>query len=165
MNTNESNITETALSIMDEYYNFLRRYKIDASSYRLDFYALNDIAYRYWRDVERLHSFHDMPLIDCYKIAGYTAYWICKLRPISVVGNKSYTVNPKFTKFINEAFAVRYACGRINSEYKVTNSERRIVLSRKLFDTLLYSLKYRTLPGDAIALFFEGNGGTAIPAK
>jgi hypothetical protein len=96
-----------------------------------------------------------MPLIDCNKIAGYIAYWICKLRPISVINTKIYLTNPNTPKFINESFALYVACGRINSELEANGHKNGIVIEDKTLDSLLYSLKYRVTPGDTLSLFFD----------
>jgi len=149
------NVTITSRHLFDEYHYFLRRFKVTPHLYRIDSYIIKDIATRYWRDVERLHHFHKMPLIDCNKIAGYIAYWICKLRPISVINTKIYLTNPNTPKFINESFALYVACGRINSELEANGHKNGIVIEDKTLDSLLYSLKYRVTPGDTLSLFFD----------
>jgi hypothetical protein len=150
-----ANIATTARHLLDNYYGFLRRFKVNNSLYRINYYVLKDIATHYWRDVDRLHHFHNMPLIDCRKIAGYLAYWICKLQPISVTSYSAYLTNADTPKFINETFALYIACGRINEELTANGHKSGIVIEDKTFDTLLYTMKYRTTSGDNLTLFFE----------
>ena len=148
-------VSTTAIYLLNEYCNFLCRFKVAPRQYRIDSYILKDIATHYWRDVERLHHFHNMPLIDCRKIAGYLAYWICKLRPISVADTGIYLTKPDTPKFINETFALYVVCGRINSELEADGHKKGVVIEDKTLDALLYSLKYRVTPGDTLSLFFE----------
>jgi hypothetical protein len=148
-------VSTTARHLLNEYCNFLCRFKVDPRQYRIDSYVLKDIAAHYWRDARRLHMFHKMPLIDCRKIAGYLAYWICKLRPISVASTSIYLTKPNTPKFINETFALYVVCGRINSELEAEGRKKGVVIEDKMLDALLYSLKYRITPGDMLSLFFE----------
>jgi hypothetical protein len=137
-----------------EYHYFLRRFGLNPQIYKMDYYSLNDVARRYWRDVERLHSFHGIKRINGSKIAGYYAYWICKLRPVYIVGHKEYIDRPGASKFINEAFALHVACGRINSDLQKKGC-KAVKIDGDTLDTLLYSMRYRVISGDALSLFFD----------
>jgi hypothetical protein len=141
-------------SLIAHYYRFLRIYKLNPQLYGIDHYTLKDIIKRYMRDVDRLHHFHDMPRISSTKIAGYMAYWICKLRPISATGGRIYFETPDVPKFINENFAVYVALGRVNSGMGKTLA-RGITISAAVYSALLYSLRYRHLSGDALSLIFD----------
>jgi hypothetical protein len=147
-------IVKTKL-LLSEYRLFMRRLKVNPHVYRIDPYVIKDIATHYWRDVERLHHFHNMPLIDSRKIAGYLAYWICKLNPISVTSNGAYLADADVPKFINETFAVYVVCGRINSALAANGCKSGVVIDDKTLDSLLYTLKYRATSGDTLSLFFE----------
>ncbi|GBU22933.1 hypothetical protein R80B4_02846 [Fibrobacteres bacterium R8-0-B4] len=149
------NIETTFSFLFDSFYNFLESFKVDIKQYRVNNYTLKDIATHYWRDVDRLHRYQNMPLIDCRKIAGYLAYWICKLHPIYVTSYLVYKENPNVPKFINETFAVYVACGRVNADITFNNRKEGIVMDYKTLDTLLYTLKYRATSGDTLALFFD----------
>jgi len=152
---NPSNIIVTTKHLLVEYREFMRRFTVNPRLYRIDPYALKDVATHYWRDVERLHHFHNMPLIDSRKIAGYLAYWLCKLHPIGIVTNSAYLTNADAPKFINETFAVYVVCGRINAELIANGHQSGIIIEDKTLDSLLYTLKYRATSGDTLALFFE----------
>jgi hypothetical protein len=148
-------VLATTKELFAEYRRFTRKFKVDPKSYRIDPYILKDVATHYWRDVERLHSFHDMPLIDSRKIAGYLTYWICKLHPIGATNTFAYLADPQKPKYINEAFAVSVACGRINAALEASGYKVGIVMDSKTLDSLLYTLKYRATSGDTLTLFFE----------
>ncbi|GBU20991.1 hypothetical protein R80B4_00878 [Fibrobacteres bacterium R8-0-B4] len=150
-----ANISAKAKHLLDNYYGFLRRFKVNVNQYRVNHYILKDVATHYWRDVDRLHRYQNMPLIDCRKIAGYLAYWICKLQPISVASYSVYLKNANTPKFINETFAVYVVCGRINEDLTVNGHKNGIVIEDKTLDTLLYTMKYRITSGDNLALFFD----------
>lgn len=148
-------VSASSRHILDGYHRFLRKFKVDPRLYRIDPYVVKDVATHYWRDVERLHLFHDMPRIDCGKIAGYIVYWISRLRPIHVFSSIVYLTNPNVPKFINESFAVYIACGRLNSELTASGQQGRMIVDNKTLDSLLYSLKYRITSADALSLFFS----------
>jgi len=146
--------SKSAKFLINSYYNFLRCLRLNANDYKIDYYIMKDVAVHYWRDVERLHAFHKMPRINSSKIAGYYGYWICKLRPISVINTGVYSDCRTVSKFMNEAFALHVGCGRINASLKLTNREN-IKIDGDILDTLLYSMKYRVMSGDALSLFFD----------
>jgi hypothetical protein len=151
---NAKKVDESAKRLHKRYFMFLDKLKLDVSAYAVDYYALMDIAQRYWRDVMRLHLFHrEMGLISSHKIAGYHAYWICKLRPILVVNSDEYKNKPSIASYINEIFAICIAGGRIDSDDP--NGGKDIKMDKDTFNTLLYSLRYRVLSGDALSLFFD----------
>jgi hypothetical protein len=154
MDDNTNKAVTSAKHLFHEYHCFLRRFGLNPHVYKMDYYALNDVARRYWRDVNRLHSFHDMKRINGSKIAGYYAYWICKLRPICVGDRKEYINRPGAAKFINETFALHIACGRINADLQKKGGST-VKIDGDTLDTLLYSLRYRVMPGDALSLFFD----------
>jgi hypothetical protein len=118
---------------------------------------------RYLDDVERLHRHHNIGFIDCYKIAGYLTYWICRLRPIRVVSKIVFqgdiavekvkkAANQSF--FINELFAMFLGIGRIDSRYKKDGIGTSISLSKDIVNTMLYGLKYRHTTGDMLSLTY-----------
>jgi hypothetical protein len=148
-------VLTTTKHLLGEYAGFMRDFKADVHKYRIDHYALKDVATRYWRDVERLHNFHNMPLIDSRKIAGYLAYWICKLHPIGVTGHHVYFNDPQKPKFVNESFAVYVVFGRINAALEANGHKSGVSIDDKTLDSLLYTLKYRATSGDTLSLFFE----------
>jgi len=145
----------TARILLKSYYRFLSKFRLDKSIYRVDFYALKDVEKRYYRDVERLNMFHRMNGISSQKVAGYCTYWLCKLRPISVIQNSEYANRPNTSKFVNECFALYVAFGHINSDLDLRGCASGIILDDDTLDSFLYSLRYRVVSGDALAIMFD----------
>jgi len=97
---------ETAIELI------LKDFKIRESQMVINHYNLNIAIDRYWRDVTRLHKFHNIKHIDCHKIAGYLTYWICKIKPLE-------PTIPLFQKktfgyFANEILSLYVGIGRKN---------------------------------------------------
>jgi len=152
----------TASFLVEKYYDFLNRLKLNAGNYALDMAIIKDVARRYAYDVDRLHRYHGTERIDRHKIAGYLTYWICKLRPISLKNHEVYFENAKSPLYINEAFALFIAMGRFNAHYVQTGSGQKIVVSESLLDAFLYGLRYRATTGDMLSMAFymtEKNSG------
>ena len=152
---------KTASFLVEKYYDFLNRFRLNAGNYALDIAVIKDVARRYAYDVDRLHRYHGTERIDRHKIAGYLTYWICKLRPISLKNKDVYFENAKSPLFINETFALFIAMGRFNAHYVQTGSDRKMVVGESLLDAFLYDLRYRTTTGDMLSMAFylaEKNG-------
>jgi len=149
-----------AANIISIFGDFLKSNGLAESLYECDTYMLMATAKRYLDDVERLHKHHGIKFIDCYKIAGYLSYWICKMKPFRVktmkdayTGKRVDLANKSF--FINELFSLHIGLARINAHYRHNNSNRRVVLCAKHYGAMAYTLKYRQASGDMLTLFFE----------
>jgi hypothetical protein len=145
---------KTASFLVGAYYDFGSDLKLNLGGYKFDKAVIRDVARRYVYDVDRLHRFHGIKFIDRHKIAGYLSYWICKLRPISVKTPDIYFENAKTPLYINEAYALYVAIGRINAHYAYNKSGEKMVLSKGLVDALLYGLRYRSATGDMLSLSY-----------
>jgi len=148
-------VTASARHMISMYHLFLKQFKLNVYAYRLDYYVIKDVAVKYWRDVERLHSFHGMDRINAAKIAGYYAYWLSKLRPIAVIDIGQYSERVGAAKFVNELFAVYLACGRINESLQKAGYSGYAQIDADTISTLLYTMRYRTTSGDNLTLFFN----------
>jgi len=161
----KAEIALRARYVINSYADFLKMLDLNPQFYRLDMIVLRAVIRRYLKDVDRLHTYHDMPRIDCRKIAGYYTYWFCKLKPIHIVDKRGayqdclddneLTGVSKLSFFINELFSIHLGLGRINSHYSKSGSSTEILLDQKTYNTLLYSLKYRLISGDMLALTYE----------
>ena len=150
---NRSREEQTALALMRMYEQFIEHLEVLRSSVFVNPVVLLDASKRYWRDVDRLHKFHDMPLIDCHKIAGYLTYWIVKFKPISVVKVGAYT--PSYNELLlnmNEYFAFYVAIGRI---YDLDKTGRKIAVSRDFVESFVYTLKNRLTTGDNLTIIYQ----------
>jgi hypothetical protein len=151
-------ITQRTQELLKKYTFFLMRAGFNPMHYRIDYTILKNVVMRYWGDVERLHHFHNMPLINSHKIAGYLTYWICKLHPITVKDQHVYLDNSskplKHPHYINELFAAYVGIGRLNED-RTKQSCKGVIVSAELFDTFTYGLKYRVLTGDTLSMMYE----------
>jgi hypothetical protein len=144
---------QTERAVVGMFYRFLRAFNINPAIYCLDKVILKDIASRYFRDVKRIHDNHEfIPRIDRHKIAGYMTYWICKLRPISVVYSQVYQNNPITPRYINELFALYVAMGRIVSHYESFGINKTMIMSNDFLETFMYSLRFRPTTGDTLSM-------------
>lgn len=159
-NAENQNVVKRAKEILTGFGVFLQSVGLDDSLFDCDKTILLATAKRYWDDVERLHEHHGMNLIDCHKIAGYTSYWICKMKPfrakdmsVAYASGQAGLANKSF--YINELFSLHMGLARINAHYKYIKSSKRVVLSAKHYEAMTYSLKHRQVSGDMLTLFFE----------
>jgi len=146
--------SQTTQMLINLYHEFFSRFNVDLSLYHLDIVVLKDISRRYWRDVERLHKFHNITHIDNHKIAGYLTYWISKMKPISVSDNHVYLANAKPPMFINELFALYVAIGRINYHLEAIHSNKIVTVDSNFLKSFLYTLKYRITTGDNLSMTY-----------
>ncbi|GBU22293.1 hypothetical protein R80B4_02200 [Fibrobacteres bacterium R8-0-B4] len=122
--------------------------------------TLRVVVKRYLDDVDRIHRHHAIDKIDCYKIAGYLTYWLCRLKPLRVVDKRAackQNIKDDNAKkiaaksfYINELFAMFLGLGRINAHNKTI----RNVFDRGFINTFTYSLKYRFITGDMLSLMY-----------
>jgi len=147
MNDKELLFTKTMLRA---YSFFLSAYALNPKDFGLDVVVLRDMSKRYFKDVDRLHRYHGITHIDAHKIAGYTTYWLSKLKPISVGNSALYNGKSEFCVYINEIFALYLASGRIISAGEIKN----LRLNSGLLASFLYLLKYRTTSGDNLSIMY-----------
>ena len=143
-----SSFAEFMISI---YSYFVRAYSFEDDDFNADALVFLDVSKRYFKDVERLHKYHDITRIDAYKIAGYTTYWISKLKPIGVANASLYGEHSEFCLYINKIFSIYVATGRMLSMDNV----KRIRLDQELLASFLYLLKYRATSGDNLSMMFR----------
>jgi hypothetical protein len=133
------------------YVEFLLFYSASAADFYVDPFVLRDISKRYFKDVDRLHRYHGIDRINACKIAGYTTYWISKMKPISIVNPAMYKNQSEFCIYINEIFAIYVSSGRLISKDEV----KSIRISKNFLDTFLYTLKYRSTSGDNLSMIYN----------
>ena len=147
---------KTTHALLEMYANFVEYLNIQKSIIYINPVTLLDTSKRYWKDVDRLHSFHNISLIDCYKIAGYLTYWISKLKPISILDVNAYS--PKYNELlinINEYFGFYIAIGRIVDHYKQHNRYPNFnKLDKKFVESFIYNAKYRITTGDTLTMIY-----------
>jgi hypothetical protein len=161
--------------ILQQYIRFLRTSGLNPLFYHMDADTLRVVVKRYLDDVDRIHRYHDIDLIDCHKIAGYLTYWICRLKPIRVVDKRGTyqgdikdnvvrkIANASF--YINEIFAIFLGLSRIDARLKKAGINKIVAIDKNFVNTLVYSLKYRPITGDMLSLVFymTEKGTVALP--
>jgi hypothetical protein len=100
------------------------------------------VSESYFADLERKKDFHDITYADAHKRAGYMAKWIMRYRPIQLLGEDC---NVK-ALLANEHFALGLALKFL----KVSPS----ALPPKLWEHMVYSMRYRPVDGNAWAMSF-----------
>lgn len=136
--------------LCNAYVDFIEFYEVKASLLSFDTVMAHDISRRYFKDVDRLHNYHNIRRVDASKIAGFTTWWITKLRPISVLNQRTYESAPKFYVFVNELFALYIATGRLVCKPSIES----IRLTEEFLTMFLYTLKYRKTSGDTLSLMY-----------
>lgn len=108
--------------------------------YRISKPMIVEAIKNYFTDIERLKHFHDIKDPDKAKIAGFTAYWIMKVRPIQIVSFEAE--EPDF--YINEMFSlsVFFQFLQIETEY----------VPKNLYIDLMYHIRFRTIDPYALSL-------------
>ena len=147
-------VTATLTSLIRQYYKTLNHFRLDARGYRLDRAVLKNAVERYWMDVDRLHRYHSLPRIDRHKIAGYLTYWICRLRPISLLEDSQTLDKPARAIFINELFATYVSLARIQTKRRKSGADTTLQISAGLLHAFLYGLRYRPFSGDTMAMMY-----------
>ncbi len=105
-------------------------------------------------DITRYSMFHENEIPDRARRASYLCKWLMRFRPAFVKTDISSRSNDdqKLALLVNELFCMYASSGilRVDLETKITG---------RLFNTLLYSLRYRAHSEDAFILFFAHLSG------
>ena len=141
----------TYKAIIDGYYELIELFEQSEDNVVLDLEKTCEVVERYWRDVDRLHRYHNMDPIDRHKIAGYLTYWICKIQPIFIF---DMTKTNSKARQINELLALTVAAGRINSDEEYLKKGLKVKLRREFIEPFIYTLRYRPINGDLLSLLY-----------
>ncbi|MDR0272614.1 MAG: hypothetical protein LBI27_04790 [Clostridiales bacterium] len=118
----------------------------------MDIFTLRDISKRYFKDMDRLQKYHGIEGIAPHKLAGYIAYWLSKLKPISVINPQMYNRRySEFSLYINEFYSLYIAAGWIFSFDEIED----IRLNKNWLSAFMYLLKYRATSGDNLEMMFQ----------
>ena len=132
----------------------LKTLALTVSQVGIDINIVNHIAARYSMDVERIHNYHDIPRLDCHKIAGYLTYWICRLRPIYVTDRSVYETNGQAATVLNELLALYTGVGRIVSSDNFKKGNKKPNLKENFLQPFLYTLRNRPLNADLLSFIY-----------
>jgi hypothetical protein len=116
--------------------------------YALCSHTVAEISTRVHKDKARFIYFHNgIDVVDDFKVGGYFAYWIAKLRPVYYPnGNIPLRdVEP----WLNQFLALYIGLTRANQKELILN------LDEKFLKELAYTLKYRVFSGDDLAIILR----------
>lgn len=104
-------------------------------------------VYKDKEDIVRTHK--EIDCIDEFKLAGFLAYWISKLKPVQAV------VKPdKEEQYLNEYLSIAVAFSLVCEIYgiypNISNKE-----DNRFLTNLLYTLRYRATTARNLPLVFE----------
>jgi len=161
---NKSREQNTAEAILKMYVNFINHFGIDKDSIFISPVTVLDVSKRYWKDVDTMKSIHNIQHPNCYKVAGYTTYWISKLKPITIVTTKLYSneLNDLLIR-INEYFSFYVSAGSICSYYTAIGSSINFNPSHSFVKNLIYTLRYRVTTGENLSLIYQSLETTNTP--
>jgi len=120
--------------------------------------------YAMWEIIKRVDQrdayyshFHDFDINE-KKVACLTAYWILKLRPLTVLFENELLpryAERKYADEINEIFAIYVLLSGLKIWSKELHKGAVFLNMNSYFETLKYSFRYRNLSIDAMVLLSE----------
>jgi len=103
---------------------------------------LAHVVFDYFSDIARLKDYHKIQNTNKAKIVSYTAFWICRRKPIQIMENRP----DDSLSFINEAFTTSYIVDEMSN--LVTTEKTTEYLKQQIF----YHLRYRQFDAQTIEL-------------
>lgn len=97
----------------------------------------------YFRDIERLKSFHKIEFSDQHKRAAFTMLWIVRTHPVQLHTDANMT---EALLLINELFAIHAGFAHLG----LTSSDISAMTANYLRN-LVYTLHYRPVSGELLA--------------
>ena len=142
--TTANNTSQFAEFLTRRFVRFLQDKKIGTDNFDLNMSILKDVA-----EETRSH------MADSAKLAGYTTYWIAKLRPVAAISNDFEKNRPNTHKYINELFAFDVAMAILfGSEENIGKTISWQDVPQKFWDSFFSNLRYKTASGDDLALMY-----------
>jgi hypothetical protein len=110
---------------------------------------LLNICESYVYDIYRYISFHELEIPDRARRAAYLCKWLMRFRPVFLISDVSKLSDEArtFALLANELFSMYAISGFLRLDLEAH-------LSARLFNIVLYSLRYRAHSEDAFILFF-----------
>lgn len=130
----------------------------------LNYNVLAEVVHDFFADIERLKDFHEIIDPNDSKNHAYTAYWLCRRKPIQV----KIDHNPQHDNLshVNELFvaSMLYAKTKIKNSFCVNKFESCQNNINKFRTSLFYNLKYRVYTPQTLELMIEALilGGTSF---
>ncbi|MGM9544690.1 MAG: hypothetical protein ACI3T9_06865 [Romboutsia timonensis] len=99
----------------------------------------------YFTDIYRLKEFHNIRLVNEYKVISYSTFWLIRRKPLEIVNNSD---NDEFLVFANEALGASYLYTELIKSLPLDYYNYLSPKSQKSIDgfveSLFYYFKYRT---------------------
>ena len=108
---------------------------------------LMNVVQSYSYDLDRYRKFHEIEMSDTVRRAAYLAKWMMRFRPVRVLEYSSSEVARQSELTADELFTMF-----VVSVYLQVDLEE--VLSNRLMNIFIYSLRYRSHSEDTFILFF-----------
>jgi hypothetical protein len=106
------------------------------------------------------HYFHDDTEINEYKVAALYAYWILKLRPLTITDPRFITKRDHCD--INELFAIYLICSTL---YQTGRLAKPITGEESYSKKLRYSFRYRNFTIDSFIVLVESINSETFDMK
>ena len=149
---------EVIINIIEKSYNlYLKSFRLEEKDIHCNEYLINEVLNRYFMDQDRFQMFHDSKLFDCHKMASYLTYWICKIKPFSITSD-AYIDSDADKKpalyIVNEVISFFVAVGCINAKRIKSGDELGIFMPRHVIQPFFYTLRYRYINPDPLAIIY-----------
>jgi len=123
-------------------------------------YLIRELACDYFADIERLKEFHEIGKVNAIKVASYTAFWICRRKPLyfitETVDEDTLKRHPEL-KEINEWFAAFVMIADVFDKKTPLFQEWLELRSFNVFcANLRYNLIYRIFTAQSLELALVG---------
>jgi hypothetical protein len=100
------------------------------------------VSESYFKDMDRKKAFHGITYADVHKCAAYMAKWIMRFRPIQLTVEDARAKPLLANEYLALAMAFVFLKVNVRS------------LPTELFRTMVYSMRYRLIDGNAWAMSF-----------
>jgi len=137
--------------IIDAWVTWCQSRNYNPEDFLLDMNVLEDVIYHFFKDVHRIKRYHPrIKTLEEAKNAGFLTYWFTKLKPMTILNDNSGLSHYQSLN-INEIFCFFFCVSRVNPGRR--NKVR--IDDENSLKTLLYSLRYRKLTGDALTEIYK----------
>lgn len=118
--------------------------------------SIRDICTNYFADIVRLKDFHDIERTNPYKVAGYTIFWILRIKPLQKVKDLAFDAIEKsglYSRNINEMFALNLLFSMVfNTEERMNQNLKDLKKWNFLCDGIYYFMVYRMVTPQSLEL-------------
>jgi hypothetical protein len=149
-------VDNIAKEVFDSFYLFKTRMSYE--KIKIDTFSVKTAVVSFLKDLNRYSFYHDSPDPNSSKLAGYLAYWLVKIKPVTSteIEQPAFQINSKYLA-ANEEFAVFHALNMLG--IKASH-----LPDKKFLGRLVYALYYRDIASKALVLIMEGLYNSVPPS-